>query len=508
VIKLSSSFNLYSHPNILLSTHLKQVAKTSKAILKEKFFSKKELLIDISALIAFAHDFGKSTFFFQEKLLKIKETKIKSKHSQLSAYFGYFLVETFLKETSQLEQNKFLPVISFVVIASHHSNLTDLYNNESFYDKIYSNFDVIKEQLNAIDFSVVLKIYEELLQDFDCFNIHKLFNTFFNEFIECRSIKESQILTKLLDDLQEITKCQSLENYFLIELLFSVLIDADKIVASGASLPPRIEEIPLQIIEDYKQKNFGQPKEKINQMRERAYRTALKKIETFDVRSDKRILDLILPTGCGKTLTSLACALKLREKVKETYGQTFTPRIIYSLPFLSIIDQTSEIIEKILANSQLVEGLEAIPHNLFLKHHHLAEIAFHYKSKDGPRQELPIQQALLLTESWHSEIVITTFVQFFHSLISYRNRSSRKFHNIINSIIILDEIQALPHKYWLLINTMLTYLTKHLHCWVIFLTATKPLIFRPEETNSLIPQPENYFSFFNRMIFRARLTPL
>lgn len=506
---MSSSSELFSHPNILLSTHLQHVSEVSREILREKVFSNKALLTDISVLIAYAHDFAKSTSFFQQKLFEKGAKTLKSQHSKLSAIFGYYLIQNYLRETKQLAQNEFLPIMGFIAIACHHGNIANLFGDKSFYNKFFQNYPLtlIQEQIRSINLPGVIGIYETLLKGFESINIKELIESFYQKLTEGKKIDEIPFLLEIKQDFKKLHRKRSLENYFLIELLFSVLIDADKIVASGAPVPPRIETIPPTIVEMFKQKEFATAKEEIDVLREKAFKVAIKSMEEYDVQNDSHILDLILPTGCGKTLTALACAMKLREKVKKAYAGAFTPKIIYSLPFLSIIDQNSLIIEKILVNSGLAEKIEKIPNNLFLKHHHLAETAFNFK-KDEEFQELPIHQALLLTESWHSEFVITTFVQFFHSLISNRNRSSRKFHNIINSIIILDEIQALPQKYWSLINAMLNFLTKHFHCWVILLTATKPLIFSPEETKSLIESPEDYYSFFNRMTFRVKLTPM
>ena len=104
--------------------------------------------------------------------------------------------------------------------------------------------------------------------------------------------------------------------------------------------------------------------------------------------------------------------------------------------------------------------------------------------------------------------IVTTFIQFFHSLISNRNKSLRKFHNIINSIIILDEIQAIPYKYWHLLNKILKYLCYEFNSWIIFLTATQPLIFSQKETSPLIKNREKYFSFFNRYSYKFNLNPV
>ncbi|MFB6089363.1 MAG: CRISPR-associated helicase/endonuclease Cas3, partial [Candidatus Aenigmatarchaeota archaeon] len=93
----------------------------------------------------------------------------------------------------------------------------------------------------------------------------------------------------------------------------------------------------------------------------------------------------------------------------------------------------------------------------------------------------------------------------FHSLITNRNRAARKFHNITNSIIILDEVQSIPVKYWKLVNTVLSFLSENFNCWIILMTATKPLIFNNNEAFELASNKEKYFEFFDRINYRFDL---
>src|SRR5690606_32859646 len=98
----------------------------------------------------------------------------------------------------------------------------------------------------------------------------------------------------------------------------------------------------------------------------------------------------------------------------------------------------------------------------------------------------PLRQALLLTENWESEIIVTTFVQLFHTLIGYQNRSLKKYHQIAGSIIILDEIQNIPVEYWPLTRTVLSHIANLFSCKILLLTATQPLIFSENETMELL----------------------
>ena len=506
---MSSSSELFSHPEIFLVDHLKEVGVISQKLMNSKVFPKSELYTKISYLIAIAHDFAKATTYFQEMLFDKEKRTIKAKHSFLSAIFGFFLVKHFLIERDLLSKNEYLPIICFIVINSHHGNLPNLYaGKKSMYEKLDLEFDLklVNEQLDAIDQVKIGVIYKQLLTGNFNLTSSEIINKFYSEIRNNGEDEKPELIEEIISDLKKISREKSIENYFTLQVLFSILIDADKLVASGTTIPERIEIIPSTLIEEYKKAHFGEAKSVINKLREKAFTEAVQVINDLDLTQKKRVLDLTLPTGCGKTLTGLACALKLRAKLQNRKKDPFSPKIIYSLPFLSIIDQNSKILEKVLSQMDIVLAEENIPSNLLLEHHHLAEMAYSWES-EVELLELPINQALLLTESWHSEIIITTFVQFFHSLISYKNRTSRKFHNLLNSIIILDEIQSIPQKYWLVIKELLEFLAINYNSWIILMTATKPLIFPSEELISVIKDPNDYFQKFNRMNFSADLEP-
>jgi len=105
---------------------------------------------------------------------------------------------------------------------------------------------------------------------------------------------------------------------------------------------------------------------------------------------------------------------------------------------------------------------------------------------------------------------VTTFIQFFYSLISNRNKAIRKFHNIVNSIVILDEVQAIPYRYWLLLNKMMHFLAENFNIYFILLTATQPLLFDEEkkEIKSLIKDKTKYFNALNRVELTLNLESL
>jgi len=487
---MSHSFKLKSHPDKLLKEHLENVGRLSKEILESKTIDCKKIFAEVAYIIGITHDFGKATTYFQNWLENRRKTQY-AQHSFLSSLAGYLVVKDFLSNIQKLDEFWYLPGIAWIVINKHHGNLGDILNEEAEKLKDRSELEIIKAQLNDIFSNNLIEIVE-IYKSLGYSDISRILS----------EINNLENLTQQIrKDIKKICKSSFTDNdlryYFLILFFYSILLDADKLDASGRRNLPKREYIPSDIVDEYKKKKFGKPKTEVDIIREKAYNEVIAKVSNIDLINE-RVLSINLPTGCGKTLIGLSFALELRERIEASFG--FTPRIIYSLPFLSIIDQNAKIIEEILKFKY--EEYEEIPSNLLLIHHHLADIEYK-EIKDGELSIEELNRSLLLTESWHSEIVITTFVQLFHSLITNKNRAARKFHNIINSILILDEIQSIPHKYWLLINRVLIYLAYNLNCWIILMTATKPLIFKDEEIKELVTNPKEYFNAFNRVIFNS-----
>jgi len=298
--------------------------------------------------------------------------------------------------------------------------------------------------------------------------------------------------------------------FFITLLLYSLLLDADKIDAADLK---EIERINLNenAVDKYLERKFKKTKKeehKINTIRNAIYHEVTANLDDLNIDKD-RLLSLNVPTGTGKTLTSLSFALKLRKKIESEKG--YKSRIIYSLPYLSIIDQNFAVFEDVFKLS--LKGKHPSS-DLLLKHHHLSDVT--YTTTDFGREDFEnifpkdISKDILLIEGWNSEIIVTTFIQLFYSLISNRNKAIRKFHNIINSIIILDEVQAIPHYYWLLLNKMPNFLAEKFNTYFILITATQPLLFneKTKEVKSLVKNKEKYFKALNRVELILNLEPI
>ena len=473
---MSSSFKLKSHPQKLLKTHLTNVATFSRETILNKEIKNKELYSNISFLIGMSHDFAKSTTYFQNYLEDHVKTE-KARHGLLSSIFCYYCVKSYLK-SNNIENFEHIAPISWLVVLRHHGNLKNIRGIDGESEKL-KDLDLVKKQLTDIEMSNI----EEINQIYGKLDIDV--SSFFKEF--------ENVVKNIKKDLRKLSKGKNIDPYFLTLFFYSILLDADKMDASGTRIPKRVE-ISEEVVDNFKKWKFGEIKTEMDKVREDSYKEVMNSLNYLDLEKD-RILSLNLPTGCGKTITAFSFSLKLRKIIKNKYN--FMPRIIYSLPFLSIIDQNAEVMSEILCHfdSETCESKELFS-NILLKHHHLSDMS--YKTEE--ELEVSANQSHLLTEGWYSEVIVTTFIQFFYSLITNKNRSARKFHNMVNSIIILDEIQSIPHHYWELFNNTLKYLCKEFNCWVILMTATEPLIFKEnEEIKSLIPNKEKYFSKFNRL---------
>lgn len=164
------------------------------------------------------------------------------------------------------------------------------------------------------------------------------------------------------------------------------------------------------------------------------------------------LFTLTVPTGGGKTLASLGFALDHARH----YGHQ---RIIYAIPFTSIIDQTAAIFRGILGDENVLEHHSAIEDD--------AANDKDRKSRDKVR---------LAMEDWAAPIVVTTNVQLFESLFASRTGRARKLHNIAGSVIILDEAQTIPRPLLLPCLRMLDSLARMFGCSIVLCTATQPAV--------------------------------
>uniref|UniRef100_A0A7C2K4C3 CRISPR-associated helicase Cas3 n=1 Tax=candidate division WOR-3 bacterium TaxID=2052148 RepID=A0A7C2K4C3_UNCW3 len=464
----SSFSNLYSHPGKPLEVHLINVARFSEFFLQEKPQDIQLKLTPIVKTIGLAHDIGKATKSFQNYLLaeNDKVCKKRTTHSLLSAICAYNLV----KEIKP--SNEFYPLFAYIAVRRHHGDLIDIMDEITLIDD--KEIDNLLIQVEDIEDGAFQKLIEVLLSHELPIPINK---KLLKQWIE--NFREELRSYKPL-----LRKSRDIENYLTLNLIYSILLDADKSEAVFGDIRnfERLDYNEAEWVEKYLS-NFTVTKDYINSLRNKAFR----EVNYSKIDDSKHFFTINLPTGLGKTLIGFAFALKLRNFAKLSNRK---PRIIYSLPFLSIIDQNSKVLEEVISKNEVIPTS-----NLLLKHHHLTEI--YYKTKET---EYTSDEAKFLIEGWNSEIIVTTFVQLFHTLLSNKNATLRKFHRLANSIIILDEIQAIPIKYWKVISGLLSAISRILNTRVIVMTATDPLIFKGVEVSPVISSKQHFYQLHRTQI--------
>ena len=446
--------NLFSHPNRLLEDHIKGVCAKVRLFAHQANIS--PTLQKLLLIIAFAHDLGKATSFFQRYLLGEKQLKKdeRTKHALLGGVIALHLA---LKEGIQ---DPLHLALAFLLPKRHHG---DLHSFDKDLLLSPEQIAILQEQIEAID----KEAFEKLLDNIGLFS-------FSLDEIDFNKIRKR--LQRLKIAFRKDQK--ELLSYLETLTLFSILIDSDKLDATlQDDYHFDTTQFSPELVTNYLQKQ-NIPKTKLNDLRQEA----LKEVLSQPYQQEQRVYDLTLPTGMGKTLISFAFALKL--------AKSHNTHIIYALPFLSIIEQNYEVIKSVLEANGITPTSEVL-----LKHHHLTELL--YKSNE---EEFDYDRSRVLIEGWQSQIVVTTFVQFFHTLIGYQNKMVRKFHRLTNAVVILDEVQSIPSVYWPLIRALIAQLAKKFNFYVIFVTATQPMIL--EHSCALVDK--DYFSHFNRY----RIIPL
>ncbi|MDO4565563.1 MAG: CRISPR-associated helicase Cas3' [Clostridia bacterium] len=243
----------------------------------------------------------------------------------------------------------------------------------------------------------------------------------------------------------------NLDAYFFTKMLYSCLVDADfldteSFMQNGSVVRGNYEELSSYSL---KLEKYIEPwwiaDNELNRTRCQILRTLL---DCAD--SEKGLFSLTVPTGGGKTVSSMAFALKHAEANKLR-------RVIYVIPYTSIIDQTADVFERIFGEGSTVA------------HHANAEFG-----NDTPNEIK--NRAYLASENYDAPLILTTAVQFFESLYASKPSRCRKLHNIANSVIIFDEAQMLPVPYLTSCIAAISQLVKLYGCSAVLCTATQPAL--------------------------------
>ena len=401
-----------------------------------------ELLRDIGLektayLAGMVHDLGKFSENFKNYIEKAADGEKVQRGSVNHTFAGVrFLLEKHSDEQLSGFSDIVLEILAYAV-GAHHGlfDCVDDNNNNGFTKRIQKEgIDYLNAAQEFLKICCSKQDIEDLLKqsEKECLPV-------FNE------------IEKLADNVDAKIQNTQITFYigFLARLILSAIIEADRSDTSqfmngySEKTVKNISEIWINCIKNVEQKLSTMPLDKpINKTR--AQISALC-AEAGNLESG--IYRLNLPTGAGKTLTSLRYALHhaLAHNKK---------RIIFTMPLLSIIEQNAGIIHDYIGNEELI-----------LEHH--SNIVETDENDELDKREL-------LVESWDVPIIITTMVQMLNTLFAGKTANIRRMQALCNSIIVIDEVQTVPDKMLSLFNLALNFLAKICNATIILCSATQP----------------------------------
>jgi len=352
------------------------------------------------------HDLGKYSDEFQEYIRKNSgyeegEIRERTDHTSAAAILA-----------RELYPNYFWQPIAYC-IAGHHAGLHNFTHEPGISGELTNRLD----KQECLD-KVRTKISNELL-----------------EYISLNPPAEKQI------DMKQM--------HLWIRMLFSCLVDADFLDTERFMNPLSFERRGKYDSFIELKSRFDNHMEKIcKEADSTAVNTTRRQILKDCIKSGELsagFFSITVPTGGGKTLSSMAWALVHALKYNKS-------RIVFAIPYTSIITQTAQIYRSIFGDENVVE---------------------HHSNIDDNTNT---QERKLAAENWDAPIIVTTNVQLFESLFANKTSRCRKLHNLVNSIIILDEAQMLPPEFLQPILVTLKGLVEDYSVSVMFSTATQPAL--------------------------------
>jgi len=287
---------------------------------------------------------------------------------------------------------------------------------------------------------------------------------------------------KSIEERNESSQTRAFKWGLLTRFLFSCLIDADRLSTADFEFPGNKKlrnesKYPPwgTLIERFNAKKFENRNE-VDVLRNRVSQECL----AFS-RKPKGLYQLTVPTGGGKTFASLRFGL-------DHAMHHRMDRIIYVIPYTSIIDQNAEEVRKILEEKDE-------------RGNYLDKVVLEHHSNLTPDEETKRQN--LLSENWDAPVVFTTQVQFLEALFSSGTRGARRMHQLANAVIIFDEVQTIPVRCVHLFNLAIRFLVQGCGSTVVLCTATQPLLDKIEPMQrSLTIHPEQQMIEDVKTLFR------
>lgn len=440
---------------------------------------------EIMSFCAIFHDLGKAKKSFSDYLHSDEQTRQRLRGSIAHASTGAKYVYDKYHNTKVINQKVFTELAAYC-IAAHHG-LFDCVDEERC-DKFSEKINHVEDYTEACENGA-----KEVLESY---MVDEIYDNAYHEFVE--------VLKKITPLVHETN-----EMYFYLSclqrLMLSILIDSDweatsEFMSTGELLEKETgntEEIFRQAIgnlDDYMQGLDMQFTRQSRTQKELEIHTARKELQIECRKFAKHsagIYSLPIPTGGGKTLSGLAYALEYAKV------HTQTEHIIYVSPYISVTEQNADVWRKAIANKEWI-----------LEHH--SSIVQNADHTDG---DYEAEQVLQADINWEESFICTTFVQFMNTLFSDKKTAIRRMHRLVNSVIIIDEVQSMPIKCIDTFNCMMNFLNAVCNTDIILCTATQPRLgdvnhpIRYAKSKNMITNVEKRFLDFDRVTCKYQREP-
>ena len=431
-----------------LKNHLLQVSVLAKE------FGEFIGLPNTMKLAGLIHDMGKysqefTTFIMgeMERCIKLGEEYKKAKsgidHGRHGAAYIY---KRFYPNCSSNYNDKMTIEVIMLICCYHHGGLPDCVSENGQVKIIERIQNISEDEMKQVETAFMSEI------DVD---IDDLFE---------KAKEEIKVL------MSRVGKAKSKDQYFMLTLIaklaYSILVDADRLDSMSFEMGEDAwkehldETVSLDKLKSYSEhleqyiyelnckKTEDSGTKRVNEIRAEIAKECMEK-----AKLPSGVYNLTVPTGGGKTLSSMRLALN--HNIQNGKG-----RVIYVIPYTSIIEQNADVLRTALG-----EGCD------LLEHH--SNVIEENKEDDYG----------LLSTRWNSDIVITTMVQFLNTFYARGTQDIRRFHNLLNATIIIDEAQTIPVKCMNLFNSAINFLSQIGNTTVVLCTATQPVL----EGDGMVP---------------------